>query len=78
MDGDFAVYAENLEAADLFEQVTTQWVIVSGMGGAKYQGLDYSKVESTMNMIGTVDRKQVLQQLRTMEAVALKELNRKK
>lgn len=78
MDGDFAVYAENLEAAELFEHATTQWVIVSGMGGAKYQGLDYSKVESLMNMLGIVDRKVVLQQLRLMEAVALKELNREK
>lgn len=53
----------------------TQWVVLVGMGGVHYQGLDYSKVQAVTNMMGVTPSRELLWQLRVMEDEARGVLN---
>lgn len=69
----FPILEENAETVALFIQLATQWK-VTGFGGVL--GLDYVAVEATMNMVGTENRKQMLEDLQIMEMAALRVLNK--
>lgn len=60
----------------MFSACQTQWRIVSGLGGAAYQGLDYPAVESVMRMQGVDAQGERLAQIRVLEAGALEVLNK--
>jgi hypothetical protein len=47
----FEVDYYNWKAVVVFQSCSTQWRLVSTMGGAVPQGLDYSSVESVMRMM---------------------------
>lgn len=59
----------------LFLALATQWRL-AGMGGGVL-GLDYVAAEAVMRIMGMKKRAQVFDQLRTMEAAALRVLNTK-
>lgn len=63
----------------MFTWCGTQWRMVIGMGGAYYQGLDYTAVREVMGLLGIPkrDRLAVLGQLQVMEAEAIKHLNQR-
>lgn len=67
------VWPENWPAVQLFARVITQWH--SGPIGLP-TGLDYSAVEATMRMTGVKksERATMLEDLRVMEAAALREV----
>lgn len=50
----FAVWEENWPALQLFLSLRTQWCIVEGMGGASYQGLNYTRCMATRAMPGSI------------------------
>ncbi|WP_203234781.1 DUF1799 domain-containing protein [Modicisalibacter coralii] len=72
-----AVWPEHWPALELFFGVQTQWRIVAGMGGAQYQGLDYSAVYAHPRLarLGYDEQDERLEQLRHIEAGALEGLN---
>lgn len=69
----FGVWPENWDTVAFFESVETQWIFVSGLGGAERVGLDYCRVESTMNMSGILrkNRPKLLKEIQLMERAAL-------
>lgn len=73
------IWAEHLEAFELFSACSSQWRIVAGMAGAYYQGLDASAVLATMHMLGVKqeDQRERLQQLLYIESGALEVLNKR-
>lgn len=73
------VWAEHVEAFDLFIACSSQWRIVAGMSGVFYQGLDASALAATMNMLGIEQghRRERLQQVRQIESGALEMMNKK-
>ena len=73
-DEDFAVYPENWKAVQLFLKLGTQWR-VGPMGG--FFGLDYSAVDSVMNLCRVRKKRKVFEQIRIMEVAALSILNKK-
>ena len=77
-DERFGVWPENWESVTVFAACWSQWHIVPiGMGGVWYEGLDHSKVRDTMAMMHVKNDKQVLEDLRVMEAEARVERNRR-
>ncbi|GAA3704367.1 hypothetical protein GCM10022421_08980 [Oceanisphaera sediminis] len=73
------LWAEHIEAFELFAACSSQWRIVAGMGGAFYQGLDAAALAATMDMLGIEQghRRERLQQVRQIESGALEVLNKK-
>lgn len=69
------LWDEHLEAWELFLAVQTQWRIIAGLGGARYQGIDYTALESVMRMRGVADQGSRLDEVRHIEAGALAEMN---
>ncbi|QNB12780.1 DUF1799 domain-containing protein [Paraburkholderia tropica] len=73
----FEVYAENWDAVQLFEALSTQWraVAFGTMASARivHMGLDYAAIEPVARLIGIGKRRRpaVFQQLRVMEDAAL-------
>ncbi|MBX3588853.1 MAG: DUF1799 domain-containing protein [Ramlibacter sp.] len=59
----------------LFMSSATQWVVLVGMGGVHYQGLDYSKVRAVADWMGLTPGKELLWQLRVLEDEARGVLN---
>lgn len=72
------LWAEHIEAFELFAACSSQWRVVSGMAGAYYQGLDAAAVLATMDMydIDRQHRRERLQQLRHIESGALAVMNK--
>ncbi len=73
--GYFEVWEENWEAAQLFRSLSTQWIVIVGLGGAVYQGLDYNRVEATMRLMGIESSLRLFQKIQTMEAAGAKAMN---
>jgi hypothetical protein len=72
------VWPENWRAAQLFLACGTQWEMEPvGLGCLFYQGLNYSKVRDVMEMMGITDQKEMLLDIRVMEAEAKVVLNEK-
>lgn len=73
------IWAEHIEAFELFAACSSQWRIVAGMSGVFYQGLDAAALAATMDMLGIEQghRRERLQQVRQIEAGALELLNQK-
>lgn len=69
------MWPENWQATELFLALQTQWRVVIGMAGARYQGLDFGSVESLLRMMKIDDTAAMLDQLMVMESAALEELN---
>lgn len=69
----FEVWPENWESFDFFLTLESQWVIVAGMGTALKSGLDYCRVESTLNILGIPRKKRpkLFRDMQTMEKAAL-------
>lgn len=76
---DFEIWQENWQTFIFFEALSTQWKIISGMGGAQVIGLDYPAIE-TMMRIKNIPRKTqapLFLQLQIMEREALDVMNKK-
>lgn len=68
---DFAVWTDHWEAWQLVAACATQWRIITGMLGARYQGIDYQALESVMRMRGTANQLARLEEVRHIEAGVL-------
>jgi Phage related hypothetical protein (DUF1799) len=66
---DFEVFPENWDALEIFLALTTQWVI-GGIG--VHVGLNYQSVEFLFKIYNVRDKRQMLDDLRAIEAGALK------
>ena len=62
-----------MPALTLFQQCQTQWRVIIGVGVVQYQGLDYTAVESVVNLQKIDDFN--FDDLRLIEAGALGVLN---
>lgn len=72
------VWEENWRSLEFFLGIEHQWVIVSGMAGVHYVGLNYPAIESVMRTLSPVPKKQrpaLFNDLRVMERAALEILN---
>lgn len=49
---DFELWPEHQEAWNVYLGCATQWRVAVGMGGAYWEGLNYSSVEIVMNRYG--------------------------
>lgn len=67
---DHEVWPDCAESLDLFLSMNTQWKL-DGMSGAVL-GLDYPALASVMDMTGVTDRRQAFEDVRAMEAEALR------
>lgn len=81
-DGFMGVLPEIWDSVRVFHACWNQWHIVpipGGMAGGAiwYEGMDNSKVRDTMAMMNVKNERQVLEDLRVMEAEARVERNRK-
>lgn len=72
------IWPENWTTASVF--LECQWTIVAGFGGAFYQGIATSEIESACRMLAVAkdERKQVLTDVRLMAKAAAAVLNEKK
>lgn len=77
-DDVFYVHADNWDAVTLFRRMRTQWTIVVGFGVAKYEGINYTALESGMRMmrIPVKNRDQMWNDICIMENAALEVLNK--
>lgn len=73
-DEDFEVWQENMEAANLFLRMTTQW-LVTAYGG--YVGFNYPSLTMLFDLFEVKDRISVFGDLQVMEFAALATLNAK-
>lgn len=71
----FELWEEHATAFGVFRACRTQWRIVAGMGGAHYQGLDYTAMESVMRMQGIEPSAELLEQIQHIEAGAVGVMN---
>lgn len=78
-EDDYELWPEHWDAWQVFLSCATQWRILVGMGGVRYQGLDYGGVESVMRFQGIKgkDRREIFSQLQVLEEEALKVINEK-
>jgi hypothetical protein len=78
-EDDFEMWPEHWDAWQVFLSCATQWRILVGLGGMRYQGLDYIGVESVMRFKGIKDedREEVFAHLQVLEEEALKVINGK-
>lgn len=70
---DFMVWPVNWDAVVAFHRCLTQW----RTGPAGYVGMDYGVVLEVLRLYDVPDHPVVLEKVRTMEAEALRILNRK-
>lgn len=76
----FEVFPENKVITDVFEALESQWLIVTGWLGVRYQGLNYVAAHCVLDMMG-IDRAEwptIFKGLRIMEAAARPVLNNSK
>lgn len=75
---DCEVWPENWPALEIFLMCRTQWRIISGIGGASYQGLDYTALNSVIDRkVKPKKRERMFDDVLIIESGALPELNRK-
>lgn len=70
----YDVWPENIEVVNLFCSLATQWEFLLEMGTLLHRGLNYSRVESALRLMG-VKKKQwprLFNGLQVMEQAALK------
>lgn len=72
----FRVWPECWESVQLFRALQTQWRVIVGMGGAMWQGLDYSAVWGLLRGAQIPNPDEVFADLQVMEAAAIPVLNR--
>lgn len=78
-ESDFEMWPENWEALLTFLSVKTQWRVIAGMGGAIYQGIDYTSLIEVIKLnVKKNKRSQMFKDVQFIELGALSELNRKK
>jgi hypothetical protein len=77
-DGLFAVWPENRKAVDVFCSLSSQWRLVAGMNGVRWQGLRYEAIEPVLRLTGVSRRDwpPLFGQLRVMESAARGVLNK--
>jgi hypothetical protein len=78
LDEDCLVWEENWQAVLFFLEISHQWLIVSGMGGLHYIGLNYPAIESVIRTFAPVPRSAraaLWSDLRVLERAALEVLN---
>lgn len=77
---DFEVFEDCWTALKVFLALQTQWRVVSTMSALFYQGIDVCAIEPVLNLYGLKkkERKQVFADLLTMQAEALRHLNKEK
>ena len=78
-DGDYLVWAENWDTWCVFRDCGTQWIVLAGMSGFYYQGIDYMKLATVMDFKTVPDDKRaaMFDDIRLMEGVAKQVLNEK-
>lgn len=75
---DFYVFEENWPALEIFLDMQTQWRVIATMGGAVYQGLDYSALISVVGLKCGDNAKQIFDDVRAIEKGALSNLGKKR
>ncbi|KLN57618.1 DUF1799 domain-containing protein [Variovorax paradoxus] len=73
----FELWPEHLDAYEVFFACRRQWRVEVGMGGAYFQGLDFSAVDVVMKHLGIPRKRQreVFLQVQVMEDEGVKVLN---
>lgn len=71
------MWPENARAVEVFCSLSSQWRVVSGMGGAHWQGLRYEVIPVVLRMKSVPRREwsEIFDALRVMEAAARESLN---
>ncbi|MAF43069.1 MAG: hypothetical protein CMI54_02710 [Parcubacteria group bacterium] len=46
----FNVWPEHAKALDIFLKCSTQWRVIAGMGGAVFQGIDYTALKAVIDL----------------------------
>ncbi len=71
------IFPKNWLAVTVFRNLDTQWHVVSGVAGLRYQGLVYASIEPVMNALGVPKKKRAdtFRRLRVIEAAATEQLN---
>lgn len=70
----FEIWPCNVKTVDLFIGLRTQWRVIAGFAGERYQGLDYPAVESYLRTMKIKRQKRVMKELQIMERAALEEM----
>ncbi|AGH58014.1 hypothetical protein RHVG_00049 [Rhodovulum phage RS1] len=71
----FEIWAEHWPAVSAFLTISTQWRVAASGFGSRYLGLDYSGVEAGLRLAGITLSPEQWDDLRSIEAGAMKELN---
>jgi hypothetical protein len=69
------VWPEHWDAARLFQACNDQWIVLAGMGGVYYQGLDFAQVGEVLGWLGIEKSEPLFWQLRVMTSEARQLLN---
>lgn len=75
-DNDIVVWPENSDAVDLFLRLANSWNLHIGLAGAVYQGIKLDIAMQLIDRLYPSRCRDLLDDLRPMERVALEELNR--
>lgn len=78
-EGDYELWPEHQDAWEVFLDCEGQWRVVAGLGGVWFQALEAASVESSLAMLGVARKRwrEVREQVRELEGVALAHLNRR-
>lgn len=77
-DEEFEVWEENWEALQVFLALRTQWRLVASLSAVVYQGLDYTSLNSVMDLFTVENKKSCFMNVQLIEAGALTHLNKSK
>lgn len=72
---EFEIWPENDLVLGVFLRCTTQWRHRPVGDGSMVTGLDYSAVESVLRMLGVKNRRDIFEDLRSMELAVLAKIN---
>jgi|GEM_PF-747233 len=78
-NADMEILSENLTTVEAFLAVQTNWIILAGLGGIVYHGINYTQLHSVFAMMN-IPRKEwpaLFSDIRIMEQAALPLLNQK-
>lgn len=56
-DVDFEVFPDNWQTVAVFLNLSSQWRIIAGMGGATYQGIEFASIEPCLRLMGVKVKK---------------------
>lgn len=75
----YEIWPENADMLKIFIALATQWRCIGSMASISYQGLEYSAIKSTLELMAIKRKKwpEIFSNLQMMEAAALKVLNEK-